>query len=73
MSTPDDTGPAITPDDMAEMQAAIGRAMKGVRDPEAMRRACERMDRTREQIYQRIGVVDFAVPTIRALRNGEDE
>jgi hypothetical protein len=63
----------ITPEMMAELQEAIERAMKGNRDQEAMRKACERMDNTREEIYRRNGLLDFAVPTIRALRNGDDE
>ena len=58
---------------MTELQAAIERAMKGSRDAEAMRMACEHMDRTREAIYRRTGWLDLAVPTIRALRDGEDE
>jgi hypothetical protein len=29
---------------MAELQDAIERAMKGIRDPDAMQKACERMD-----------------------------
>jgi hypothetical protein len=57
---------------MAELQEAIERAMKGIRDAEAMQKACERMDRTREEIYRRNGLLDIAVPTIRALRDGED-
>jgi hypothetical protein len=61
----------ITPEMMAELQEAIERAMKGIRDAEAMRKACERMDRTREEIYRRNGLLDIAVPTIRALRDGE--
>jgi hypothetical protein len=68
-----DTVPAITPEMMAEMRAAIERATKGVRDPEKMRQACERMDRTREEIFKRWGLLDFAVPTIRALRSGDEE
>jgi hypothetical protein len=64
---------AIPPDVMAELQKAADNAAKGIRDPEKMREACEEMDRTREQIFQRIGFVDFAVPTIRALRDGNDE
>jgi hypothetical protein len=63
----------FTPDLIAELQAAIERAMKGIRDPEAMRSACESMDRTREEIFRRNGLLDFAVPTIRALRDGDDE
>jgi hypothetical protein len=65
--------PRITPEMMIELQDAIERAMKGSRDAEAMRRACERMDRTREGICRRTGLLDLAVPTIRALRDGEDE
>ena len=48
-----------------EVQAAIDRVLKGVRDPEAMRRAAERMDRLREEMRQRVGNVDLAVPLIR--------
>ena len=63
----------FTPELMAELQRAAEDAAKGIRDPEKMRRAAEEMDRTREEIYSRIGIVDFAVPTIRALRDGDDE
>jgi hypothetical protein len=48
-------------------------AATGVRDPEVMRQACEDMDRLREEIYQREGLLDIGVPAIRALRDGEDE
>jgi hypothetical protein len=64
---------SISPEIMAELQRAADDAAKGIRDPEKMRKACQRMDKTREQIRQRIGIVDFAVPTIRALRDGGDE
>jgi len=52
----------------AELQEAIRRAMSGVRDPEEMRKACERMDRMREEVRRREGVLDIAVPAIRELR-----
>lgn len=52
----------------AELQEAIRQAMSGVRDPEEMRRACERMDRMREEVRRREGVLDIAVPAIRELR-----
>ena len=65
--------PTIPPEIMAELRQSAENAAKGIRDPEKMRLACERMDRTREQIRQRIGIVDFAVPTIRALRDRDDE
>ena len=63
----------FAPEMMVELQEAIERATKGSRDAEAMRKACERMDRTRGEIYRRNGLLVFAVPTIRALRDGEDE
>jgi hypothetical protein len=63
----------FTPEIMAELQAAIERAVNGIRKPEAMRKACERLDRTREEIFRRNGLLDFAVPTIRAPRDGDDE
>jgi hypothetical protein len=63
---------AISAEDMAELQNVIQDLIKGVRDPERMRRAAAEMDRTREEIYRRIGLVDFAVPAIRALRDGDE-
>jgi hypothetical protein len=45
--------------------------MKGIRDPKAMQLACERMDQTREEIFRRNGLLDFAVPTIRAVCDGD--
>jgi hypothetical protein len=55
---------------MAELRAATDRAAKGVRDPESMRVACERMDRMREDLRQRSGVLDIAVELVR---EGRDE
>jgi hypothetical protein len=51
-----------------ELQAAIRRAMSGIRDPEEMRKACERMDRMREEIRSREGILDIGVPAIREIR-----
>jgi hypothetical protein len=54
-----------------ELQAAIDRVLNGVRDPEFMRHAAERMDRMREEMRQRVGNLDLAVPLIRETRNEE--
>jgi hypothetical protein len=62
---------AIPPQIMAELQAAADRAAKGTRDPETMARACERMDRLREEIRRQHGVLDIGVSAIRELRDGE--
>ena len=51
-----------------ELQEAIRWAASGVRDPEEMRKACERMDRMREEVYRREGILDIGVPAIRELR-----
>ena len=58
---------SINPD----VQAAVDRVLRGVRDPEAMRRAAERMDRMREEMRLRVGNVDLAAPLIRETRDEE--
>ena len=52
-----------------EVQAAIDRALEGVRDPDSMRQAAERMDRMREEMRARVGDVNLAVPLIREIRD----
>jgi hypothetical protein len=59
----------LPPEIMAEMEEAARRAMSGVRDPEVMRRACERMDRISEEVRQKYGILDIGVPAIRELRD----
>jgi hypothetical protein len=59
---------AIPPEILAEMQERAERAAKGIRDPEDMRRACERMDRMREELRQKIGETNIAVELIREAR-----
>lgn len=52
------------------LEELIGKLMRGEpRDPEAMRLACERMDRMREETFERVGLLDVAVPFIRELRD----
>jgi succinate dehydrogenase/fumarate reductase flavoprotein subunit len=54
---------------LAEMQQAAVKAMTPIRDPEAMKKACERMDRMREEIKKKHGILDIGVPAIRELRD----
>ena len=54
-----------------EVQAAIDRALEGVRDPDSIRQAAERMDRMREEMRARVGNVNLAVPLIRETRDEE--
>ena len=54
-----------------EVQAAIDRALEGVRDPDSMRQAAERMDRMREEMRAHVGNVNLAVPLVRETRDEE--
>ena len=60
-----------TADLMDDLREAIDRHMKGIRDPEAMRAACERMDRMREETYRKHGLLNIGVAAIRELRDAE--
>jgi hypothetical protein len=66
-----ETPPTVPPDITADLQLAADRAARGVRDPEAMRLACERMDRMRAETFRAYGLLEVGVPAIRALRDGE--
>lgn len=66
MITADPTPTRIEPPD--DLDQAIRRLMNGVRDPEEVRRAVERMDRIREEIRQKHGTLDIGLPAIRELR-----
>ena len=70
MSTTQTKETGIPPEVMAELQEAADRAAKGIRDPEKTRLACERMDRLREEILQKHGILDIGVSAIRELRDG---
>jgi hypothetical protein len=61
---------AIPPEIMAALQEAADNAARGVRDPERMRRAVERMDRMREETYRKHGLLELGVRAIRELRDG---
>ena len=58
----------IPPHLRAEFEEAVRRAMSGQRDPEAMKKACEDMDRIREENRRQYGVQDIGVAFIRELR-----
>lgn len=73
MATADTQRPAalFSPELLAELREAAARAAKGVRDPEAMRRACEHMDRIREENRKKLGEADIGVQIIREFRDRE--
>jgi hypothetical protein len=54
---------------LVEMQEAASRADQGIRDREVMRQAIESLNRLREEIRQRHGLLDIAVPALRELRD----
>jgi hypothetical protein len=56
--------PGVSPEDAEDLRDAIQDLIDGVRDPEKMRRAGERMDRMREEMEP----TDIAVQLIREVR-----
>jgi hypothetical protein len=61
----------ISPQLLAELQEAAAKAAQGIRDPEEMRKACEEMDRIREENRGKLGVCDVGVAIIREMRDAE--
>ncbi len=61
----------IPPELLAEMEEAARVAMSPARDREAMRKACEEMDRIREKNRRIFGVQDIGVQIIREMRDAE--
>jgi hypothetical protein len=45
---------------------------KPVTDPDLIRRIRERSEAARRAIFERNGLLDIAVPSIRALRDGDE-
>jgi hypothetical protein len=60
---------AIPQEDLDALQQAIDRAVKGIRDPDAARKACEEMDRAREEMRRTYGERNLAVELIRESRD----
>ena len=58
-----------TNDTMARMKKTADKAAKGIRDPQAAKRAAESMDRISEEIRCKQGVLNIAVPFIRESRD----
>ena len=59
----------IAPALAAEFQEALDDLAKGIRRPEKMQAACERMDRLREENRKRFGEQNSAVELIRQMRD----
>lgn len=52
-----------------QLEEALQVAMSDKRDPERMRKAIEEMNRSREEMLQRVGIVEIAVELIRETRD----
>lgn len=57
---------------MAELHEAAKIAAGGMRDPEVLKMARERMLAMREEIYRKHGLLDIGVPAIREMRDGKE-
>ncbi|MCI0461185.1 MAG: hypothetical protein L0Z62_29915 [Gemmataceae bacterium] len=64
-----DTIPGIPMDLKADLREALDTLARGIRDPEAARKACERMDRMREENRRLLGEQTSAVEIIRDMRD----
>lgn len=63
------TETTVSPELMQRLQERMERVAKGIRDPEEMREGAKNMDRMREELRQRIGIVNIAVELIRDARS----
>lgn len=54
---------------LADLEEACRYAASGVRDPDVMRRACERMDRMREELRTQHGEMNVAADLVREVRD----
>ena len=73
-SNPEPTATADPPTMDERLARTFRRLMAGEHPlPEDMRAGSEELDRLREAIFRRQGLVDIAVPFIRAARDGGDE
>ncbi len=68
MNAPETTS-GKAPDLAAELQEALDDLAKGIRRPEKMQAACERMDRLREENRRLFGEQTIAVELIRQTRD----
>jgi hypothetical protein len=64
------TANSVIPDEVkAQLQQTLDDLVKGIRRPDKMKAACERMDRMREENRKLFGEHDIAVGLIRETRD----
>ena len=59
----------IPPKLLADLQEAMGNAAMGIRDPEVAKKACKDMDRMREELRKKVGILDVAADLVRETRD----
>ena len=64
-----ETVPGIPEDLKAQLRQTLDDLVKGVRRPDKMKAACERMDRMREENRKLFGEQNIAVDLIREARD----
>jgi hypothetical protein len=65
-----ETVTGIPPEIRLELQQTLAEIFKGIRHPEKMKAAAERMDRMRERNRKHLGELDVGVDIIREMRDG---
>jgi hypothetical protein len=58
-------------EDLAEVYRLYAEG-KRITDPDLLRRIRARSEAAREAVFERNGLLDIAVPSIRSLRDGDD-
>jgi hypothetical protein len=64
-----ETTPSIPEDVKAQLRETLDDLVKGIRRPDKMKAACERMDRMREENRKLLGEQNIAVALIREARD----
>ncbi len=64
-----ETATGIPEEIKAQLQQTLDDLVKGIRRPDKMKAACERMDRMREENRKRFGEQNIAVDLIRETRD----
>ena len=59
-------------EDLAEVYRFYAEG-KRITDPDLVRRIRERSEAARKAVFERNGLLDIAVPSIRSLRDGDDQ
>ena len=66
-------GEVKRPEVMADLDYAIRLLMSGKKDPEFEARIRAESEKITSEVYEKHGLLDVAVPSIRSLRDGDDE